>query len=228
MKYKDYLILPAIVMFMLYASCAFISKSETVAGNTPDATVNPDEIVWGYDENGLGEYWFANGMRGTECFFVLQGKSGANEICFFNGTKRKTDLASKAVCYSVEDGHMICSSDCRDYDLVFVDEMTAYDSESGIYYRRGDYRQIYDSIISGKFVNVDNSNDYYVFQKSGKSTEFFGEKAFPGRWRLVTSASMCVYDNRSEQEYSFNLIYDNSGVVCGFTFDGIKYYLERN
>lgn len=215
-------------MFMLYASCAFISKSEATLGNTPDVGVNPDEIVWGYDENGLGEYWFANGRRGTEFFSVLKGKSGINEICFFNGTKGITDVTSKSVNYSVEDGHMICSSDCRDYDFIFVDEMTAYDSESGIYYRRGDYRQIYDSIISGKFVNADNYNDYYVFQKSGKSTEYFGEKAFPGRWRLTTSATMCVYDNRSEQEYLLNLIYDNFGVVCGFSFDGINYYLEHN
>lgn len=225
-KYKDYLILPVFVMSLLFASCKLLSASDTSASsNVPDAELDPQEIVWGCDENGYGEYWYADGARGAECFSVVSAINGANEICFFSSSKGTSNAGTKGVHYKVDNMHLSCFSGGKSYDLIFLDEMTAYDTVSGTYYQRADYNVLYSALTSGKFVNKDNTGDWYVFKSSGKSIEYFGDKAFPGRWRLATSDTISVYDNKTGETYSFDILFNGSGKPEGFRFDGIEYYL---
>ena len=121
---------------------------------------------------------------------------------------------------------MSCSTGGKSYDLIFIDEMTAYDTLSGVYYQRADYDLLFHAITSGKFVNKDNPKDWYVFKSTGKSMEYFGDMVFPGRWRLATSESISVYDNRSKETFSFNILFGSSGQMEGFRFDGVEYYLS--
>ena len=227
MKYKDYLILPVFIMSLLFASCKLLSGSDGLdSAMVPDAELDPEEITWGCDENGYGEYWYANGTRGAECFSVLSGKNGANEICFYSNSKGTSDAGAKGVRYTVDDMHMSCSTGGKSYDLIFIDEMTAYDTLSGVYYQRADYDLLFNAITAGKFVNKDNPKDWYVFKSTGKSMEYFGDMVFPGRWRLATSESISVYDNRSKETFSFNILFGSSGQMEGFRFDGVEYYLS--
>lgn len=227
MKYKDYLILPMFIMSLIFTSCKLVSESDpSNPSNAPDAELDPQEIVWGCDENGYGEYWYADGARGAECFSVIPGGNGANEICFFSNSKGTSDAGAKGVRYKVDNMHMSCFSGGKSYDLIFLDEMTAYDNISGTYYQRADYNALCSALTSGKFVNKDNPNDWYVFKPTGKSIEYFGEKAFPGRWRLATSDTISVYDNKTKETFIFSIIFDGGGQMQGFRFDDIEYYLS--
>ena len=223
MKYKDYLILPVFLMYLMFASCAYIAKVNAEANpDVPEGQISPEEIVWGCESNEYGEYWYANGERGTECFSVIDRGARANEICFFeNG--RGSDPSQGGIHYTVTDMHMCCENNGRNYDLVFPDEMTAYDTVSHTTYQRADYSALYGSLTAGKFINDTNANDWYVLKESGKSLEYFGDMVFPGKWRLATSDTICVYDKKTDQEYTFTLNLTASGEVSGFDFDGVHY-----
>jgi len=223
MKYKDYLILPVFLMYLLYASCAYVAKiNSTVDDDAPEAQISPTEIVWGCGKDGYGEYWYANGQRGTECFSVIDNGAMANEICFFENGKG-SDASQGGVRYTVTDLHMCCTDDGRKYDIIFPDEMTAYDTVSGTVYKRADYSKLYSSLTSGKFVNDTNPNDWYVLKESGKSLEYFGDMVFPGKWKMATSDTLDVHDKRTDKDYTFHLIFDAGGAVKGFTFDDVTY-----
>lgn len=222
MKYRDYLILPVIIMYVVFASCAFLAKNTPAASDVmaePTASINPEEISWGGGDS--GEYWYAEGTRNGECFTVDTG-SGSKDIYFLDSTGSGTEPAN----YTVKNMHMHCRTDeGRSYDLIFVDELTAYDCVSGTYYQRADYDSLVDALTAGKFVNTTNSRDYYVFKDNGKSAEYFGDQVFKGRWNLETSHTLTVYDNQCRENFHFNLIFSDFGDLTGFTFNGIVYSL---
>lgn len=222
MKYRDYLIIPAIVMYLLYASCAYIAKN---AGDSavPEAALSPTEITWGSASSGKGEDWYADGIRGTESFSVAGGP-GENLICFSGGVKNAGTSSSR---YYVSDMHMSCTAGGRSYDLIFLDEMTAYDTISGTYFKRGDYDSMSADFTGGRFVNAANPSDYFVFKTTGKSIEYFGDMAFTGRWRFDTTDAVELHDNRTDKDYVLSLEFDYSGRVSGFLFDGIEYVLTK-
>lgn len=227
MKYKDYLIIPVLVMALFFVSCALIPGADVNSeAAVPDAALDPSEITWGCDDSGLGEYWYANGTRGDECFTVHTDENGLKDFRFYSGSRKTDEPSARGLSYRVDNGHLSCADNERTYDLIFLDDMTAYDTVTGVTYCRADYSVLFSSVTSGKFVNKDNPNDAYVFKESGKSIEFFGEKAFPGRWRFATSDSLSVYDNRTEETFTFDLILGSAGSVSGFSFGGVEYFRE--
>lgn len=220
MKYKDYLIFPVILVYLVFASCAFIAQKTDSEGAVPVPSVDPYAISWGGKTGEYGEYWYADGARGTECFSVATSSSGVSNICFLNNGSD-----GKGVSYIVSDMHMKCKSGGKQYDLIFVDEMTAYDTVTGTYYQRADYSTIIKCLTSGKFVNADNPKDYYVFKENGKSVEYFGDRVFKGRWNLATSDTISVFDNRCKQNFEFDLLFDYGGEIRGFNFNDVSYIL---
>lgn len=219
MKFKDYLIMPVIAMYVLYTSCAYIAKpvEKTETAAAPAAVVDPSNICWGTDS---GEQWFAEGNASSRCFYVSPDKN-ENNIFFVKNTYNSENYESK---YVISDMHMKCAgNDGTNYDLIFPDEMTAYDCNSGTYYKRGDYNNILEQLMSGKFVNSENKNDFYVFKPSGKSAEYFGNKIFKGKWQLETSDTVTVYDNACKDYFRFNLITDYHGSITGFRFNDTVY-----
>ena len=230
MKYRDYLIVPAIIMYILFASCAFVAKGNNdyineITVSTPEPSVNPSEISWGEDNEAIGEYWYANGQRSGEYFAVETASTGKNDIYFYSSSQ-KADAISQATPYIVKNMHMQCStSDGRDYDLIFLDEMTAYDCVSCTYYQRADYDTLISQLTSGKFVNSTNSRDYYVFKSNGKSYEYFGDQLYKGDWNFNTAETVVVYDHVCKDYFNFNILFDTYGNISGFTFNEIVYNL---
>ena len=223
MKYRDYLILPVVCMYILFASCAFVAKQGALSGSEaePEPSISPECISWGGSEGCLGELWYAEGGRNGECFAVEEGENGCSSICFYSG---ESNAASLSAC-TVEDMHLCCSSGEKNYDLIFIDEMTAYDCVSGTYYQRADYGSLSEQLCSGKFVNTTNERDYYVFKDNGKSAEYFGDQVFKGSWSLDTSSTVTVYDRQCRQDFHFNLVFNSYGEISGFTFNEIIYSL---
>ena len=222
--YKDFLILPVVLAFIIFASCAYVAGFES-EDEIPEATIDPNAIIWGVDETGYGETWYAGGERGTESFSVNETPYGGNEISFYSGTGRGNASTSK---YTVNNKHMLASGGDKNYDIIFIDEMTAYDTLSGTTYKRADRNSILQCLISSPFVNESNPDDYYIFKDTGKSIEYFGEMAFTGKWSLATTNTILLYDNRTEETYTFTLLYSASGNIAGFSFGDVNYYIQEN
>ena len=216
-KYKDYLIAPVISMYVLFASCAYIGQNvfKTAETEAPQPTVSPAAICWD------GDSWYAGGSRGTASFTVVKEDTGSNEVYFSNSRG-----SMNAVSYRIDDMHLLCCDGESNYDIIFLDEVTAYDCNSGVYYQRADYNKTVSALTSGKFVNTANKADYYEFKSSGKSVEYCGDKVYSGKWNLETSDSIQVYDNTCKGSMGFELVYDASGNISGMTYNNNTYVLE--
>ena len=227
MKYKDYLIIPVIFMFLIYASCAYVAKTDSAlaAGvEVPEARIDPSKIVWGGENGEFGENWYAEGARGTGYFSVSSGEEPL--ICFTTGAKTGSRGASVTESsYIVSGKHLKCTNNGVRYDFIFPDELTAYDLVSGVTYQRADFDQIKTQLTSAKFVNLQNPDDYYVFKSNGKSTEYCGDRVFHGKWNLSTADSISLYDKARRQELSVSLLYDNFGNLNGLDCNGFQYSL---
>lgn len=222
MKYKDYLILPVIIMFMIYASCAYVGSPDAAVAEAacPEPSVDPSVISWMQGDSDTGECWYESGIRGASYFSVNRDANGAKVITFHEG-RQGTESA-----FIVSDMHMKCNNDGKRYDLIFTDEMTAYDTLSGRFFQRGDYSQMKNELLSGRFINSENPRDYFLFRDNGKSVEYFGDKVFKGNWNFDTSTTVAVNDRSCKKNYHFDLLFDGYGSVCGFDFNGITYSLE--
>lgn len=214
MKYKDYLLIPILGMYLLYASCTYIADSRGASGTpNPVASVSPTEICWDKD------YWYAEGTRGADGFNLENG----NTLVIVDGARTNDE-----VDYSISNMHLCCSdtgSD-RNYDLIFVNELTAYDCVSDTYYQRGDYSSLVERLCSGRFVNEQDCKDYYVFGESGRSTEYFGNCIYGGMWKVSTTDVLSVYDNACQGYMDFSIKYGADGRICAIEFNGVNYIYE--
>ena len=227
LKYKDYLILPVLIMYLLYASCAYIARTDRDGkkADTPAATVDPAVLSWGDAEGEYGECWYAEGARGTSYFMIAATGRRDPSICFYNNAssgKRNDFTESSCV---MADKHLRCTNNGTRYDFVFIDEMTAYDLLSGTYYQRGDYKLLKAQLTAGKFVNVDNPSHYYVFKENGKSVEYAGDKVFKGKWNINTSDTIALYDKTCKEVLDLQLFSDDFGNLGGFNSNGVIYTL---
>lgn len=223
MKYRDYLIIPAICMYILFASCAFVLKADNVAyasgleGEPAVAALDPETINWG-----SGERWYADGERFGESFYVPV--SGEKQICF--NSAEKSNTSSKPVAFIFDGMHLKFSSEGQSHDLIFTDEYTAYDMNSGMFFVRADYDSLQSQMVSGKFVNSENNRDYYQFDSNGKSAEYFGDQLYRGSWAFDTADSLVVFDYATDSDFHFQMIFDDYGSVCGLRFNDIEYILQ--
>lgn len=226
MKYKDYLILPILAMYLVYASCAYVGEADA-AGKVPKKLIDPAYISWGKSNEDYGELWYAENPVAKDCFFVSNDQNGKNEISFISTQSGQRNRVQKSD-YSIVDKHMYCRSSNQTYDLVFTDALTAYDTLSGVYYRRADLNQLKDSLSSGKFVNSENEKNYFVIQKNGKVTEFLGEREYRGSWRAKTADTITLIGNDSNNQLDFMLIYDEYGYLTAIeSQNNIVYNLVR-
>ena len=226
MKYKDYLIIPVLLMFLIYASCAYISKADSALAdnniNAPDAKIDPAKIDWGGE---TGENWYAEGARGTTYFFVSAQDSGEGTISFYDSAV--TDRRSSAITESsfvITGMHLKCTNKGVRYDLIFPDEMTAYDLLSGTTFQRADYDQMKSQMISGRFVNRDNPKDYYVLKADGKGTQYCGDRVFKGKWNFTTAETVTLF-HKTDRQQPFEIVYDDFGNLSGFTSQNSVYTL---
>ena len=229
MKYKDYLILPVLIMYLLYASCAYIAKTdEKLNGKkeaVPAAAVDPAVISWGDEDGDYGECWYADGARGTVYFSVSDKASKEPTICFYNNASFDRHAAPTESSFVVSDMHMRCTNNGVRYDFIFIDEMTAYDLLSGTYYQRGDYNLLKAQLTGGKFISTDNPAHYYILKENGKSVEYAGDKVYKGKWNINTSDSIALYDKTCKQTLDLELLSDEFGNISGFDVNGTVYTL---
>ena len=228
MKYKDYLILPVLIMYLIYASCAYIAKVDGSAekhSSMPSAAVDPSYMVWSNDDSGEGEYWYADGVRGTAYFSVNRSISGETAIRFYSGANSgKLQAVTESVC-TIHNKHLQCTNNGIRYDFVFPDEMTAYDAVSGIRYQRADSSQMKTQLTSGKFVNKSNPGNYFVLKENGKTKEYSGVKVFSGKWAMNTKDTIVLSNHNSKESICVDILCDSFGNINGFDIEGTIYTL---
>jgi hypothetical protein len=228
MKYKDYLILPVLIMYLIYASCAYIAKVDGTAekhASIPSVTVDPSLIVWSDSDSNEGEFWYADGIRGTAYFSVNSSASGETTIRFYGGTNSgKSQTVTESVC-TIRNKHLQCTNDGLKYDFVFPDQMTAYETVSGIRYQRADSSQMKTQLTSGRFVNESNPGNYFVLKENGKSKEYSGVKVFNGKWTMNTTDTIVLSDHTTGEPVCVDILCDPFGNISGFDIDGTIYTL---
>ena len=228
MKYKDYLILPVLIMYLIYASCAYIAKadgSDAKQRNTPSAKVDPAVIVWNNGESSEGELWYADGVRGTAYFSVNNTPSGAATIRFYGVTNSGKQQTVTESSFTIQKKHLQCLNGGTKYDFVFPDEMTAYDTVSGVRYQRADSSQMKIQLTSGKFVNESNPENYFVLKENGKTKEYSGVKVFNGKWAMNTTDTLVLVDNGKKDAICVDILCDSFGNINGFDIEGTVYTL---
>ena len=228
MKYKDYLILPVLIMYLIYASCAYIAKvdeSDAKQKNTPSAKVDPAAIVWYDNECTEGELWYADGVRGTTYFSVNKTSSGAATIRFYGATNLGKQQTVTESSFTIQKKHLQCLNGGTKYDFIFPDEMTAYDTVSGIRYQRADSSQMKIQLTSGKFVNESNPKNYFVLKENGKTKEYDGVKVFNGKWALNTTDTLVLVDSGKKDGICVDILCDSFGNINGFDIEGTVYTL---
>ena len=223
MKYRDYLIVPALVMYLIYTSCAYIAgknNADNVQLDQPVASICPENMSWGSNPGDSGDNWYADGARGAD-YFTISSDNGRESISFYNS---RNVIQGTGCAYTVtSDNHLTCNNNGTKHDIIFLDELTAYDCSSGIYYQRGDYDTMLAAVTDGRFVNSSNSKDYYVFKDNGKSSEYFGEKIFKGKWSFDTTDILSVYDNDTHEYFRFVILYNNYGDITGIKLNDTVY-----
>ena len=222
-RYKDYLILPVLVMYLIYASCTYIANADSpeASGSAAQvAAVKPDEIVSSF--NSRVEFWYADGMRGGACFSIGKNETGSSVISFFANSE-ETANEKPGAAYLVSGMHLCCSEDGKRYDLVFADDTTAYETISGVTYHRADYSRLKSVLIGGKFVNTTNSKDYYVFKSNGKCKEYFEDRVYNGTWNFCGEDTVAVYDKVCKESFELILMKNAYGDVFGFNLNGNVY-----
>ena len=229
MKYKDYLILPVLIMYLIYASCAYIAKVDGTAEKraaTPSATVDPLQIVWSDGESSEGECWYADGIRGTSYFSVNRSSSGEMLVRFYSGANSgKLQTAAESLC-TIRNKHLQCTNNGTRYDFVFPDQMTAYDIVSGVRYQRADSSQMKAQLTSGKFVNESNSENYFVLKENGKAKEYSGVKVFSGKWTMNTTDTIVLSNHSTGEPIRVDILCDSFGNINGFDIEGTIYKLS--
>ena len=228
MKYKDYLILPVLIMYLIYASCAYIAKVDGTTekrASLPSTVIDPSQIVWSDADSSEGELWYADGVRGTAYFSVSANDSGETTIRFYDGsTSGKLQSVKDSAC-TIRNKHMQCTSDGTKYDFVFPDQMTAYDIVSGIRYQRADASQMKYQLTSGKFVNESNPRNYFVLRENGKLKEYSGVKVFSGKWVMNTTDTIVLSDYNIKESVCVDILCDSFGNISGFDMNGTVFSL---
>ena len=228
MKYKDYLILPVLIMYLIYASCAYIAKVDGSAekrASMPSATVDPSQIVWSDDESDEGEFWYADGVRGTAYFSVNSSAPETSTIRFYGGVNAGKQQTVTESSFTIRNKHLQCTNNGIKYDFVFPDQMTAYDTVSGIRYQRADSSQMKTQLTSGKFVNESNPGNYFVLKENGKTKEYCGVKVFSGKWTMNTTDTIVLSNHSTGEPIRVDILCDSFGNINGFDIKGTIYKL---
>ena len=228
MKYKDYLILPVLIMYLIYASCAYVAKVDGSAekrASMPSATVDPSQIVWSDDESDEGEFWYADGVRGTAYFSVNGSAPETLTIRFYGGANAGKQQTVTESSFTIRNKHLQCTNNGIKYDFIFPDQMTAYDTVSGIRYQRADSSQMKTQLTSGRFVNESNPGNFFVLKENGKTKEYCGVKVFSGKWTMNTTDTIVLSDHNTGEAVCVDILCDPFGNINGFDIGGTVYTL---
>ena len=220
---KKWLVLcMAAVMMLSLGGCG----KEKAPDRTPEAAVDPLTMDWGLvrDENvdNSSDLWYKNGdaASGEYIYFTNTLVVDCTAGCSFNRVVAEEDVlyAPCDVGEGEKANHLLPSPeggwpDGRDFDLVFNDPFTAYDSVTETWYSRGDFAAMESAFSDMTFTNKERPENVIVFHADGTAVESFNSMEYVGTWRVLTPT--LVRFNDGDYDYDFDAVWNEDGSLAG-------------
>ena len=197
------------------------NQPEAPSGNTDDLEPVSDpsdpKWSWGYSDTSLGDLWYENGKTEASFFSVYPDDEGLLVLSFFEaGSSAAAGSASSQGHFSLTEKHLVNEPGAgKEFDLIFLDPFTAYDSVSGCYYLRGDYVSLFRSLSSGGFRSVLYPQEYIVLHSDGTSEDIYEGQSYPGTWYVENARRLVYHDDENDTDYLFFFSFDDNGDLKG-------------
>lgn len=231
MKKKFALLALMTALMLLLSSCDIVkpvseidpNKPSPPSGNTDriEPVIDPadDKWNWGYTENSLGESWFLDGKKDNSFFTVQPDEEGILTISFFEaGTEAAPGRSSSDSSILVSEMHVTNEPGSeKEFDLVFTDPFTAFDTISEAYYVRGDYVSLFDDLTSSAFRSTVYPQEYIVLHTDGTAEDNYEGTAYPGSWYVENAHRLLYHDAETDSDIRFYYSYSDDGSFIGLT-----------
>lgn len=196
-------------------------KPDAPSGNTdslePVSDPSDPKWSWGYSDTTLGDLWFESGKKEGSFFSVQPDDEGLLVLSFFDaGSSAVPGAASSEGHFSMTGKHLVNEPGAvKEFDLIFLDPLTAYDSVSGNYFLRGDYVSLFDSLTAGGFRSVLYPQEHIVLHSDGSSEDVYEGESYPGTWYVRDARRLIYHDIENATDYVFFFSFDEEGSLSG-------------
>ena len=229
-KISAFLALMTALMLIL-SSCDIVkpvseidpNKPSPPSGNTDhiDPVIDPsdEKWSWGYTENSLGESWYLDGKKDNPFFTVQPDGDGILTISFFGeGTVALPGNSLSDSPILISEMHVANEPGSeKEFDLVFTDPFTAFDTLSEEYYIRGDYVSLFDDLTSSAFRSTLYPQEYIMLHTDGTAEDFYENDVYPGSWYVENAHRLLYHDDETDSDIRFYYSYSESGSFAGLT-----------
>ena len=199
------------------------NKPSPPSGNTDriDPVIDPadEKWSWGYTENTLGESWYLDGKKENPFFTVQPDEEGVLVISFFDaGAEAVPGASSSDSAILVSEMHVANEPGSeKEFDLVFTDPFTAFDSVSEGYYVRGDYVSLFNDLTSKAFRSTVYPQEYIVLHTDGTAEDNYDGDVYPGTWYVENAHRLLYHDDETDSDIRFYYSYSENGAFAGLT-----------
>ena len=215
------------------SSSSSSSTTTTSTTTTPKAVANiePSSIDPGknYSREGLtSDLWFSWG-NDEDYFYLTRGNkeyypSGFGISWYYNGEEVLDDSSYN----EIEDMHLVSTEGSNlEFDLIFIDTFTAYDSVSGQYYSREGYSlDDIEPIFYDQYVESDKGNSL-EFHSDYTVNEVWSKTEGTGTWYVLNATQISYTPDGDNNSYSFDVYLDDNGKLDYIdSFEMGTYYVE--
>ena len=213
----------------ILSSCGVIRPVSEIDPNQPSApNGNTDRIEpasdpadskwdWGYTETTLGESWYLGGKTENSFFTVQPAEEGLLRICFFEaGSAASPESIRDGAVFQISEKHVTNEPGAElEFDLIFTDPFTAFDTLSDEYYVRGDYVALFDDLTSTAFRSTTYPDEYMVLHSDGTAEDVYEGSSYPGSWYVENAHRILYHDDETGSDMRFYYSYSESGSFLG-------------
>jgi len=191
------------------------------SGNTDDLEPVSDpsdpKWSWGYSDTVLGDLWYESGKTEASFFSVHPDEEGLLVLSFFDaGSQASPGSASSESHFTLTEKHLVNEPGAgKEFDLIFLDPLTAFDSVSGSYFLRGDYVSLFSSLTKGGFRSTLYPQEYIILRSDGTAEDNYEGTAYPGSWYVENARRLMYHDDENGTDYVFFYSFDEEGMLSG-------------
>lgn len=174
-----------------------------------DTGIDPSLIDFGVSggEAHKGDNWYKDGVKGDSfIYFETADNANAGFACI----KVEGGSIVKTWLCKTDSGNRVSDQDgSSDLDLVFENELSAYNNADGTRYVRGNAEEIAKLFAGRNLAEQENPSNTIVLNADGTGKEVFEGKEDALTWKIIAATLVSVSD--SEYEYIFTVNTDEAG-----------------
>ena len=189
---------------------------------TPAANVKAQDLECGMADNGddTSDYWYPEGVKGDEyMFFMNAGSESGRSVYFVKAGETTGDYWLK----ETDEGHLVPENG-EEVDLLIYDNFTCYEAVSGVWYSRGDEKELTEQ-LSGVYARQEDGPASVELNADGTAKLIFGEDEYPGTWTL-SSPTVLTFVDEDGRDSTYYVVYDADGKITGIS-DGFYDFLPE-